>query len=163
MSSEIISTVFRILNFGVACGVGAYVFKKNLLPGIKEGIAAQRAAIQDMAHNNQELLDKKNTVEREIDEQEELGKKLYDQIKLWSFSFEKEVSRSDAEREILNQQIEKRAREQADNKLLMQVQAQVLEQALAGAREELLAHFASEQEGKKFIASIVARMREGTR
>lgn len=160
MSSEVVSVIFRLLNFGVACGVGAYVFKKNLLPGIKEKIAEQELAVRTMEQRNQDLLTQKKTVEREINEQEELGRKLYDQIKLWSFSFEKERARICQERADLDKNIEQRAREQAENKLKDRVQMRILKQALAGAREELSNRYASESEGKRMIADIISYMRK---
>ena len=163
MSSEIISTIFRFLNFGVTCGVGVYVFKKYLLPDFKGKIAEQRAALQSMAQRNQELLDQKNAVTREISEQEELGRTLYDQIKLWSFSFAQERARRDSEQKVLTQQVEHRAQVQAQNKMHSKLQKFVLEQALAGARQDLAVRFSSEQEGRRFLASIVACMREDMR
>jgi F0F1-type ATP synthase membrane subunit b/b' len=160
MSSEIVATIFRVLNFGVACGVGAYVFKKNLLPGIREKIAEQQQALKSMAQHNQDLLDQKNTIAREIVEQDEQGRRLCDQIRLWAVSFEKEMALCSQDRLALEQALEKRAHAQAEYNLKERIQRRVLETALVGVRQELAERFASDAEGKKMITRIIGHMRE---
>lgn len=163
MSSEIVALVFRFLNFGVAAGVGTYVFKKNILPDIKAKIAERRELVRAMEMRNQELLEQKNTVVREISEQEALGKRLYDQIKVWSFSYQKETALLEQERKIVRQEIERRAQLQAEIEAQAEINKQALTIALQGAEQELSRLFAEPQEGKIFIASVVEHMRKEMR
>ena len=91
MSSEIVSIVFRLLNFGVVVGIAAYFFKAKSLPDIKEKIAAKHAQLKDMEKENKSLLTRQQALEQEITQQELFGKSLYDQIKIWSVSFEQQL------------------------------------------------------------------------
>ena len=113
-----------------------------------------------MTLQNQQLLDQQRDLENEIDAQEKLGKNLYDQVKVWSSSFEHQVDKRQKEREVLAQQIKLRTQLQSERLVQKQVRSTIFSKALEGAQQELVEHFASEQEGKRYMTSIITKMRK---
>ncbi|MFC1845687.1 hypothetical protein ACFLX2_01010 [Candidatus Dependentiae bacterium] len=160
MSQAIVSFVFRLLNFGVICALATYFIKKKLVPQTEEKIAVKHAVLEDLTSQNKNLLDQQKELEKEADEQEVLGRKLFDQIKIWSVSFDKQLEELKEEQQELAQQSGRRAQEQAERKADIQIRSVILSKALSGAAQHLSSHFSSEKEGRSFTASIVERMRK---
>ena len=162
-SEVVISTIFRLLNFTVICAVTVYLFKSKMLPGIKEKIIAKYAALKELVSQNKNLLDQQRDLNREIKDQELFGKQLYDQISVWSISFEQQIKKQKEEQDALALQAVKRAQLQADNKVEVEGNIEILSNALAGAEKQLRSQFDSEKEGKEFTAAVIQQIRKESR
>jgi len=162
-SEVVISTIFRLLNFGVICFVAVYLFKTKMLPGIKEKIAAKYAALKELMTQNKDLLDQQKDLNREIKEQEMFGKQLYDQIGIWSLFFEQQLKEQKEQQAALGLQAVKRAQLQADNKVTREENLEIISAALAGAEQQLRAQFSSQKEGAAFSSAVVQQMRKELR
>ncbi len=160
MSSSVISTLFRFINFGLVCAVATYVFVKKILPSVKNKIAAKHTELQDIAAENKNLLEMQKEIQEEIDEQELLSRKLYDQISVWSSVFQKEQDLYRQEQALVVKRLRQRLDTQAEYKLHSQLRAAVLKKAFEGAQQELASFFASEKNGRQFVTSVIERMRK---
>ena len=159
-TNEIIAIVFRYINFGVFIGLGVYLFKKKLLPIIIQERAKKRAVVQNLASENKDLLVRQRTVEQEISEQEIESKHLYDQIKIWSLVFNKRLSESKNEQQLLMDSSLQRSKVRSDYAAYKLIRNTVCNKALNDSRQNLQGHFLSEEQGRRFMASLVHFVRK---
>jgi len=159
-SSHVVEVVFKFLNFGIFCALAFYVFKTKEIPKAKEKIAQKQAELQSKVNQTKTLLGQQKDLDRSMQEQELLAQKLFDQVKIWSSSFEHQQKKLREEQDELTQKAKQRAQQQAELTLGRAVKQQVFTKALHNAQEKLTAQFVSEAAGKKFIASIVEHMRK---
>lgn len=160
MSQAIVSLIFRLFNFGVICALSAYAVKKKLIPQTEEKIAAKHLAVEELALENKQLAHQQKELEKEVNEQELLGQRLFNQIKIWSISFEQHLHDVQKEQEELALLSMRRAQEQAERKAYEEMRSAILKKALDDAAKQLIVYFASEKAGANFNASVVDSIRK---
>jgi len=160
MTEDIVSILFRFINFGLICALISYIAKKNVIPQAKQKIAEKQAALHEMDAQNKQLLGRQKELEHEIAAQELMCKDLYDQIKVWSISFDQRQKEFSEKQERLAQLAQKRLQDQAKRKMDAATNDVVLSRALERAQQDLIDFFSSEKEGRTFNAEVVELMRE---
>jgi len=156
-SESLISIFFRLLNFSIIIGVAVYLVKK-MLPSFHEKIAAKHKAHQDLTQKNRQLVTQQRDLEQKIDSQEQVGKNLHDQIVLWSSVFDQHLETQTEERKKRFAQSQERSQVQAERLTRAHVQSVVFSRALRGAQAPLISHFAQQQAGRQFMASVLQKM-----
>lgn len=160
MPPGVVETAFKLLNFGIFCGLVAWYLKTKHIPETREKIAQKHELLQSKADQNKILLNRHREFDNEIKKQELLAQKLFDQIKMWSSSFELKQKELQQEQTELMKKAVQRAQAQAEQKMETAVEQMVAAKVLENIKHTLTDQFASEQEGKKFNAVIFDFMRK---
>jgi len=159
-SSKIIETVFKLLNFGIFCALAYWFFRTKQVPQAKEKIAQKQAELHGKMEENKTLLNLQKQVDLEIQEQDALAQKLYDQVKIWSTSFSDQKKALQSEQTELKKKAVVRAQQQAERKMSRAVSELVFERALHNAQKDLTQQFTQPQQAKKFNDVIFEFMRK---
>lgn len=155
-----VSTVFRFINFSIIIGAAVYFFKKKMLPNVIKKMEDKHVDLQQLTKQNKQLLGQQKEMNNSIDGQEVLGKKLYDQITIWSRFFDTQLEQIQQEQAILVIKASQRLSQQQSYTMNEQLRIQVLSKALDSAKLNLIEQFALPQKGDAFTASVIEHMRK---
>jgi hypothetical protein len=152
--NEVISLLFRLINFAALIALAWYLFKKYGLQAMKRAMAQQQEALLGL-YTQQSTLDKQHAYAKTQylqDEQE--GYRLLEKIKSWKTAID-DAARIDREYyELLQGQIEQRSREQAGYLQEKTMQSQILAQALETARMQLANQFKKTDATQQYLEQL---------
>ena len=157
-ATEIVSVIFRLINFGAFICVGVYLFKKHVLAGIKLQITKRQQKLADLALQNQLLKEQAKSMDLAFAQQEAVYRELMHKIDLWKNMVAHRASERDQERIGRQQVLTERVHKQQAYIQLRDAQQRALLPAIERARELLEVHYAAMPLGNSYMADIVKHM-----
>jgi len=160
MDEEIVTFTFKILNFFVLIGLGAYLFKKYALQKITIGIARKESFIRGLFDRQQELEQQQYELDQIIAKEEYFCLVLKKKIDSWKHQVEKKRKKEQEEQEKYTQIVYTRLKERMKMVVVGQVKEKALQIAVDRARIELKQKFAQEKNSGQFLELTIAWMVE---
>jgi hypothetical protein len=140
-SKEIISIIFKVINFAVIAWIIKYVFQNHILPGIKEKLAGKFAFFRRLEDKNKDLIIQNELLEKEIKDQDNLFELLKEKISTWNQEIKKQKETVLSEAQKINILHKKRVEIQTQNihsqKLLSEIFPRVLPELLSNWNKNL--------------------------
>lgn len=159
MFTELVSVIFRILNFAALVWLGWYLFKKYGLPLIKSQMNAKQAYLEELkAHHTMMVRDIRD-VERTLVEDREQQDWLKEQLMRWRGAVEAERARCERQKEQRAALLQKRLALQVNEIQANRIREEVLPKAVERAREVLAQQYADGQTQRAFMTRIMTTMK----
>jgi len=163
LSKEIVSTIFRFINFAVFAGLLVYLFKKYALPQVKEKLVEKYAFFKDLENQYKNLINQNEVAKNEIKDQDNLFEVLKKKITLWNKSCDKENKAREKELELIIQYHKDRLEKQTQNIQHQKLLEEVFPRVIAGTYKQLEEKFSKKQESEKFLNNIIGYMKKSVK
>lgn len=161
VSEEVISIIFRIINFVVLFGLFRYLFKKYL-PIIKRSFLDKLAFFDTLEKQRMDLIEQNKMLVKEMSDQNDLFKLLKEKIKIWDIACKqkKEVEEKEiVKAKDLAKKRNKKQTEQIHQQKLLQA---VFPRVIAGTYKQLEEKFEKKEESQKFLKDIIGYMKKSS-
>lgn len=156
--SDIVSIVFRLLNFGALIALGIYLFKRYLLGSITLQIAKRQQKLADLSLQNQLLKDQTKAMDFTFAEQQAVSRVLLQKIDVWKALVSQRMLERDQEKVMYESALAQRMKTQQAYLALCSAQKRALLPAIDKAREALIVNYNAAPLGQSFISEIVKHM-----
>lgn len=156
---SLITSLFKILNVIVLCGVGFYFFKTRVLSMIRDMIAQKKQEEKSLQNEKRSLKSKLKTIEDEIIEQQVLCAHIKENVGKWREVVAEEQKMVEREEQTRIVDQEKRVMRQSEYLAALKLQQKVLPQALENAKRELEEQF-TPQRGYEYLQHTIRYMRK---
>ncbi|HSW73981.1 MAG TPA: hypothetical protein VLG71_02375 [Candidatus Limnocylindria bacterium] len=155
------SIIFRLLNFGVLIAFFTYIFKKSLLPDIRQEVTCKEKHRHDLKQHRDDLKTKIKTLEHELEAQDLLSKELALKVARWHDTCATTLQQRKAQEEKRASLLHHKTQLQSENLHKEHLQAAVIPEVIHNLEEKLQATFASPSAGTHFMDSILMFMKKG--
>jgi len=154
-----ITILFQFINFGVLITIFGYGIKNYIIPLMKKKIADRRQMLHDLEKQNRSLKGKEQSLKHEIQEQEDLCRRMQENIMQWRLVVERDKKTQQQIWEEQQRHIGESIRVRQEKLAAYRLQQQILKKALKGAEIKLQEQFESEKNGKQFLDDIMDHVR----
>ncbi|KKP28132.1 MAG: hypothetical protein UR12_C0025G0006 [candidate division TM6 bacterium GW2011_GWF2_30_66] len=161
-NKEIITIVFKLINFAAFIWLVKYVFKSNILPDLKEKLSAKFALFKRLEEKNKDLIFQNELLEKEIKDQDKLFELLKEKINTWDKELKKEKEINILEYKKIIASHKNRTEIQAQNMHNQKLISEIFPRVIAGTFKQLEQKFKQEQESEKFFRNIINYMQNNT-
>lgn len=154
-NSEIISIVFRIINFAIIIFFFLILYKRYIHKYIKDQILKQINYLSGLKESNNNLLQKSLEVNKEIIFQENLTKDLNIKIKKWKSAFDLKQKLKTQESQIVKQEIENKLKIKEEYITLNYLKNEILTDVINRAGINLKKEFESEDYLEEYKKNLI--------
>ena len=155
---ELLSVIFRLVNFGILVFMCVYLFKRYVLPSIKEQMKSEEEEAQAIKSRHKELRMQEKTVTAFAQEQEKTCCMLKEKVHRWRRVQDDYVLRRAQERErrvrYLNDRVAHQELEFAQQRVLQKA----LPRAVMHARIALQQTFSSADKKRAYLNEIMSQI-----
>ena len=155
---EIVSIIFRLINFGGLIALGAYLFKRFALSDIQLQISKKQQRLADLSLQNQLLKEQAKAMDFTLAEQQSVSRGLLQKIDLWQSLVSHHMVERDQEKASRQLLLAQKTKIQQDYIALQDVQKKALLPAINKARVALIADYQAMPLGQSYIEYIVKKM-----
>lgn len=157
-NKEIVTIVFKLINFAAFIWLVIYVFKSNILPDLKEKLAAKFALFKRLEEKNKDLIFQNDFLEKEIKDQDKLFELLKEKINTWDKELKKEKEKNLLDYKKIIDSHQSRTEIQIQNMHNQKLISEIFPRVIAGTFKQLEQKFKQEQESEKFFRNIINYM-----
>jgi hypothetical protein len=161
-SKEIVTIIFKIVNFVAIAWIIKYAFQKYIFPGIKEKLFAKFAFFRGLEEKNKNLIIQNELLEKEIKDQDKLFELLKEKIEAWNKETKKQRETTLLEAQKINSFHKKRVETQTQNIHSQKLLSEIFPRVIDGTFKQLEQKFRQEQEAEKFFRNIINYMQKNT-
>lgn len=160
MHEELLSVIFRLVNFGVLLFVCAYFFRRYILPDLQAQMVHEEQESIRIQERHREIEHQEKSVENFSQSQKKLCSLLQEKVNCWHAVYEKTVQHQEQEKKERMTFLQKKIKQQelvfAQKKMLHEITPK----AIAVITEKMQKQFASEHHGSAYIDSIIRQLRK---
>lgn len=160
LTEQMITVLFKFLNFVLLLGLMLYGVKVYLLPGLKEQLTKYRAYLEGLRRSHRALQKDANVLKKGMSEDEEQQERLKKQVKQWRTVVQEQRDDLVREREERKEALLKRFKENKEQISLYRTYKQVVPEAIEQSRKELTKQFAHNAQQERFIKKIMIDLRK---
>lgn len=153
--ADIVSIIFRLINFVALIGLFFYLFKQYVLQTVTLQISKKNQKLADLALQNQLLKEQTKAMDFAIAEQQALSRGLLQKIELWRTLVTHYAVARNEEKKRYELSIADRTRKQELFIELKDVEKRALVPALEKVTNILEERYASKAAGQSYITTIV--------
>ncbi len=158
LEESFVTSLFKILNVIVLCGVGLYFFKTKIYQQIKDAMAEKRKAELLLQEEKRVAKNRLKMIENEIIEQQALVDRVKTNLTTWSARVVKEQEQFKQGAHERSEVQATRVKIQSEHLTKLKLQQQVLPQALESAQTDLEKNFMASR-GHAYMQQLIHRMR----
>lgn len=162
-NSEIIHVFFRIFNFLLLIGLGAYVLVRYMLEPIKEKIREKKRMLSRHQKDYRDLKKKYKEEERLVEQQSLEAARLHDKVVEWQARARRENEYMLSMYEQYVRAMHKRIDVQRANWACYQMQGTIVPRAVDEAQEMLEQKFSDEKIAHKYFDLLIGVIKEQQR
>lgn len=158
--SNIVAIVFRILNFIVLIGVGIFLFRRYVLPGLKADYNKDKAFKKSLAEQKRLLEERSYELDMRYAQQTIKGDYLKERVIQWqeSIAHKKQMRAQEKEQRLYQlTQIYKKQYEHIEKDA---IKKQVVPQAFDRACSLLVHEYAQTSAGQQALSSLIQQVQE---
>lgn len=156
--ADIVSIVFKLINFGALIALGIYLFRRFALSGIKLQMAKRQQKLADLALQTQLLKEQAKAMDFTLAEQQSVSRGLLQKIDLWHSLVAHYMLERDQERIAREVALANKMKVQQAYIELHEVQKKALLPAIKKSRDALAQQYTAMPLGQSFISEIVRHM-----
>ena len=161
-SKEIVSIIFRFLNFAAFIALIVYLFKNYALDQIKEKIAEKFALFKGLETQRKDLINQNQVAKKEIEDQDDLFALLQKKIKTWNNSCRQATKEKNEELASIKEYHKVRLEQQSANIKQQRLLKKVLPGVITNTYQQLEQKFSKKEESQKFLKDIIGYMKKST-
>ena len=161
-NSEIISIVFRIINFVIIIFFFIILYKRYIHKNIKDQILKQINYLSNLKESNNKLLQRSLDLNKEIFFQENLSKDLNIKIKKWKSAFDLKQKIKTQEFQIIKQEIERKLKIKEEYITLNYLKNEILTDVINRSGINLKKEFESENNIKEYERELFEFMKKNS-
>jgi len=158
VSKEVISIIFRVINFFAFGFLIYYVFKKYQLITLKEKFAEKHALFDDLEKQQINLIEENEIVSNEIKDQDKLFEMLKNKINTWNNVREENEKTLQEKLEKIKEAYKKRVEKQTEHIHEQKLLKEVLPVVIEGTYKQLEDKFSKKDASETFLKDIVSYM-----
>ncbi len=152
---EIVSIIFRLINFAITIAAGFYLFKRYGLDIIQDKIKQKKDHLNSLHHQTSTLENEHQNLASQQKYQTIIFEQLKFKLSLWNTAFEKLLQEKKSEKNEIKIQLHEKVHAQNNYLEKQTLERQVFPKAIDRARDILEKQFASEADGKKYLKPIL--------
>lgn len=159
---DIVSIIFRLINFGALIGLGIYLFKRFALNDIRLQISKKQQKLADLSLQNQLLKEQAKSMDFTLAEQQSVSRGLLQKIDLWAMLISHQENAREQEKIARQQALTQKMQTQQAYIALRDTQKKALVPAIDKARIILASHYQAMPLGQSYIAQIIKKIEKSS-
>ncbi len=156
--AQVITIIFRLLNFVALIGLAVYVFKAYLLDRVKQQMADQEATERGMQLQRDAMARRQEEITGEIDQDAQLCMELKQRVDRWRRVIDTQQVQQKKEQEERTQRLQQALQEKMERLVYNRVLKKVMPRALADAAVQLGEKYSDTQQGRLFTNAIITHL-----
>ena len=158
--SDIVSFVFRVLNFAAILGLIVYFFRTRFLDQMRSKIREKEVFWKNLKNNKTMLVKRQEALDDEINWQDTYGQKLLDKIDQWHKHMDMRHEVEIKKREEYSKNAERRRSTQEKYAQLQTVATSVATSAFERVGDELEKVFSNKKKADAYLGKIVTSLQK---
>lgn len=160
MTSSVMPTIFRLLNFGIIVSLGIYLYRRygrELLQEMFEQYEKHKQSLR----NEVVLLGKRaQDIEQAFVTQHEFGLRLATHIEQWNSSIAHAITLRQHEKEALSTNLQRKAERVARHTAWISLRRECLDEAVKEATASLTLFYADPAHAHDYIGTVLSKLNE---
>lgn len=160
MTSALMPTFFRLLNFGIIIGAGIYVYRRFGRKLLQEMFERYEEHKQLLRNEIVSLNAHTEDVKKAFAVQNALGVRLADNIEQWQLSVARAIALRQHEKEALTTMLQRKAERVAHHAAWVSLRRECLDAAVKEATESLTAFYTDQAHVQDYLGTVLSRLHE---
>jgi uncharacterized protein YicC (UPF0701 family) len=157
---EIVSIIFRLINFAITIGAGFYLFKRYGLSLIQDRLKQKKDQLDALNAQTLSLEQEHQNLTSQQKYQTILFEQLKFKLSLWNTAFEKLIQERKSEKNDIKAQLDQKVYVLNNHLEKISLEHQVFPKAIEQSRDILEKKFASQAAGKRYLKPILTHIKK---
>lgn len=159
---EVVSIIFRLINFAITVGAGYYLFKRYGLSLIQDKIKQKKDYLDELDHQAAVIADTHQNLISQQKYQTILFEQLKFKLSLWNTAYQKMLGTRKNEKDEIKKKLEQKVHMQNSYLAQQSLKRQIFVKAIDQARTILENKFMTPSSGKKYLNPILIHIKKST-